>query len=337
MQNNWLKTRLIRDKAMEALTAHLPLSVQWESADGPLADTPEGFLVFPNQRIYTTVKSECRMHHLSELWATKEKSQGTGFLLIANTISEPVKKQLKKLGINYLDTAGNASIFYPPAIAIVIQGAKKQAILQPDKAFTKTGLALVFAYLTQDGLMQQNYRQIAAMLQISIDTIAKTNASLKMQHFVRQLTPTNMVLTDKKRLFQKWSDVYATRIKPKLFYEKFSFLTPAAERDWKSLKLSTQSCWGGEAAADLLTTHLRPALFTLYSTESKADLMRQYRFKPNPNGNIEVYLPFTDWNLMAEKGMTHVLLTYADLLNSGDPRNFEVAEQIYETYAQKFF
>jgi hypothetical protein len=336
MQNNWLKTRLIRDKAMEALATHLPLSVQWESVNGQSSDTTEGFLVLPNQRFYTVVQLECRMHHLSKLSATKGKWQDIGFLLIANTISEPVKIQLKKLGINYLDTAGNASIFYPPANVIVVQGEKKHMLPQPNKAFTKTGLALVFAYLTQEDLMQQTYRQIAATVQVSIDTIAKTNASLKIQNFIRQLTPTTMVLTDKKRLLEKWADVYATRIKPPLLYEKFSFLNPAAERDWKSLKLSPHSCWGGEAAADLWTEYLRPALFTLYSTESKADLMRQYRLKPNPNGNIHVYLPFTDLKTIGSNGVTHVLLTYADLLSSGDPRNFEVAEQIYEKYIQKF-
>jgi hypothetical protein len=58
--------------------------------------------------------------------------------------------------------------------------------------------------------------------------------------------------------------------------------------------------------------------------------MRNYRFKPNPNGNIYVYLPFTNIENMSEKNATHPLLTYADLLNSGDARNYEVAQKLYE-------
>ena len=91
------------------------------------------------------------------------------------------------------------------------------------------------------------------------------------------------------------------------------------------------------ALTGIQTQFLRPAIFTLYSTESKAELMRNYRLKPDTKGNIHVYLPFTSIENMSENTATHPLLTYADLLNSGEPRNFEVAQKIYENHVKILF
>ena len=338
MQAAILKERQIVDKAIDALTTHFPMLVEWETAH--LVDNKQpidGFLLLQNKRIAAEVKGDFRMHQLVQLLAQKAKHEA--FILIVNVLSENSKAKLKELGINYLDTAGNAFIFYPP-IAIAIDGKKKAVNREnlKDKAFTKAGMRLVFAYLKNETLIHQPYRDIAKIVGVSIDTITKTNESLKQQGFIRQLTDKKIALTDTKKLFEKWADVYETRIKPKLFYEKFSFLNTEAERNWKTIPLSKNACWGGEAAADLQTNFIRPAIFTLYSTESKVELMKQYRLKPDTKGNIQVYLPFTtNLEFMREEQATHPILTYADLLNTGEPRNLEVAQKLYENHVKIFF
>ena len=333
-----LKERQIVDKAIDALTTHFPMLVEWETAH--LVDKKasiDGFLVLQNKRIAAEVKGDFRMHQLSRL--LEQKAENEAFILIANVLPDNIKIKLKELGINYLDTAGNAFIFYPP-IAIAIDGKKSPVNREnlKDKAFTKAGMRLVFAYLKSETLIHQPYRDIAKIVDVSIDTITKTNESLKQQGFIRQLTDKKIALTDTKKLFEKWADVYETRIKPKLFYQKFSFLSAEAERSWKTIPLSKNACWGGEAAADLQTNFIRPAIFTLYSTESKVELMKQYRLKPDPKGNIQVYLPFTtNLEFMREEQATHPILTYADLLNTGEPRNLEVAQKLYESDVKIYF
>ena len=118
------------------------------------------------------------------------------------------------MGINYLDTAGNAFIFYPP-IAIAVDGKKREINKETlkDKAFTKTGMRLVFKYLRNETLLDLPYRTIAEAANVSLDTITKTNESLKQQGFIRQLTKQKIALTDKKKLFEKWANVYETRKK----------------------------------------------------------------------------------------------------------------------------
>lgn len=336
MHNAILIERQIVDRAIAALTTHFPIDVTWEIVDNPINHKGriDGFLTLQNKRIATEVKGDFRMHQLAGI--LKQKADYGHILLIANILSDTIKEKLREENINYLDTSGNAFILFPPDITIAIEG-KKRAInkeIVKDKAFTKTGMRVVFAYLKDPFLITKPYRNIAETVGVSIDTIAKTNESLKQQGFIRQLTDKEMALTEREKLFKKWADVYETRIKPKLFYEKFSFLNAAAERDFRTIPLSKNTCWGGEAAADIQTQFIRPAIFTVYSTESKAELMRNYRLKPDAKGNIHVYLPFTSMENMSEGRATHPLLTYADLLNSGDPRNFEVAQKIYDNHVK---
>jgi hypothetical protein len=344
MQNSVLMERQIVDKAIEALLTYFPVDVKWETAS---ADKEiDGFLIIQNKRLPAEVKGDFRLYQLEKI--LRQKSEYGDIILIANILTDSIKEELKKNGVSYLDAAGNAYIFFPPDIAIAVEGKKRVVIKDnvKDRAFTKTGMCVVFEYLKDDALLQLPYRQIGQQLEVSLDTIAKTNESLKQQGFIRQVTKNKMALTDKKRLFEKWADVYETRIKPPLLYEKFSFVTPEAAFTWKILALSHNTCWGGEPAANILTDFIRPAIFTLYSTESKADLMRNYRLKPDPAGNIYVYLPFMNIQRMRnttpgslnveERLVTHPLLTYADLLNSGDSRNFEVAQKLYESHVRFF-
>ena len=334
MYNSIFIERQIVDKAMDALIKHFPtpINIQWEGSNDQHDRGVDGFLIVQNKRISAEVKGDFRMHQLGKI--LKQKSDFGDFILIANVLPENIKEKLREEGVSYLDTAGNASIVFPPNIVIAIDG-KKRVINQEnlkDKAFTKTGMRVVFAYLINDSLLKMPYRTIAQTIGVSLDTIAKTNESLKQQGFIRQLTDKEMALTNKEKLFKKWADVYDTRIKPKLFYAKFSFLNNEAEQNWKKIPLSKNTFWGGEAAADIQTGFIRPAIFTLYSTDSKAELMRNYRLKPDSKGNIHVYLPFTNREIMSENNATHPLLTYTDLLNSGDARNFEVAQKLYENH-----
>ena len=110
MQAAILKERQIVDKAIDALTTHFPMLVEWETAH--LVDKKasiNGFLLLQNKRIAAEVKGDFRMHQLSRL--LEQKAENEAFILIANVLPDNIKIKLKELGINYLDTAGNA-FFY---------------------------------------------------------------------------------------------------------------------------------------------------------------------------------------------------------------------------------
>jgi hypothetical protein len=339
MQNIFFKEIQLVDKAIEALKSSFPISVAWEKNQNMQAEI-DGFFVLPNKRLATEVKIGFRISQLNAV--LKQKSNYGDLLLITDVLSDASKTILKKESISYLDTTGNACFFYPPTLTILIEGKKKlpEPEKYKDKTFTKAGMRLVFEYLKDATLLQKTYRKIADLTNVSLDTIAKTHESLKQQGFITESSAKQMVLTNPEKLIQKWADIYDACIKTNLFYGKYSFLNAEAALNWKSLELQPPTCWGGEAAAATLTNDLRPAIFTIYTTETRANLMRNYRLKPDITGNIHVYLPFTTTNYLLNndnKIITHNILTYVDLLNSGDARNFEIAQKIYEKYISVLF
>ena len=62
--------------------------------------------------------------------------------------------------------------------------------------------------------------------------------------------------------------------------------------------------------------------------------MKKFRLKPDPDGVIQVYEPF--WNIEEVQETAPPLAIYADLMITGDERNFKVAEKFLSKYLQKY-
>lgn len=293
----------------------------------------DGYLTLKNETFPIEIKRNFRLNQLSDL--TMHKKQYPNLILITDTLSENIKTALRENKINYLEESGNAFIQSPNAI-ILIDNQKyvSKSKNNKDKAFTNKGLVVVFHLLKDETLINTTYRYISEITGTSLDSITKTIQSLRQQGFIRQVDNKTMRLIEKKQLFEKWADAYEMRLKPKLLLGKFRFQDLNSELNWQKILLNNKSFWGGEPAADILTNFLKPANFTLYSTETRNELIKNYRFIPDKNGNIEIYQPFS---LISEGQTVSPLLIYADLLNSGDSRNFEVAQKIKEQYVKNIF
>ena len=91
--------------------------------------------------------------------------------------------------------------------------------------------------------------------------------------------------------------------------------------------------WGGEPAGDVYTKFLQPEILTLYTNEKKADLIKNYRLIPDPEGNVLVYQKF--WKEMdPETSVVPPVIAYADLLATGRKRCIETAQKIYEQHIE---
>ena len=331
-QVHYFQERQTIENAVEALENLTGLKFSW-TQDNAHDKGVDGFIKMNNQTFPIKHKQGFSLSKLPTILEIKSKNPN--LILISDTFSENVKSVLKSHKINYLDISGNSYIQFPNSL-IFIDG--KKAVKRPeknkDKAFTKKGIVVLFHFLNDETLLNQTYRQISETTGASLDTITKIIQSLKQQGFIHQVKDKIWRFNDKKRLFEKWADAYETRLKPHLFVGNFRFINTDAELNWQNIPLKPTSIWGGEPAADILTNFLRPGIFTLYSTEQRADLMKNYRIAPDPKGNINVYAPF--FNIDSEKTI-YPLLAYADMLNSGNARNLEVAEKIYEQYVKNIF
>lgn len=275
------------------------------------------------------IRGELKMATLPKLLEQKKKYPD--LILASQNIPEKVKSTLREQEFNYIDVNGNMFLKLPNTY-VFIENKNKKATSPKSKdlAFTKKGLIVVFDLLSYPELVNEPQRTIAEVSATSLDTVNKVLGSLKAQGFIRKRNEKEFRLDQKRNLFRKWIDAYEQRLKPALFVGRHRFQNLEKERAWDQIELNEASFWGGEPGADLLTNYLQPAIFQLYSTEARMDLMKNYRFIPDPKGNIYVHAPFTE-NLVTVK-RTNPLLVYADLVNSGDARNLEVAERINDAY-----
>jgi hypothetical protein len=263
------------------------------------------------------------------------KSRSGNFLLISNYISDNVKQKLRDEGIFYLDTSGNAYI-NESNFFVLIQGLKEKNIEKSKvtKAFNATGLKLIHALLSDETLYVSTYRAIATHCEIALGSVAAVMNDLKELGYLIDLDENTRKMVRWRELLERWVIEYGETLRPRLFEEKYRLLN--SNSHWKDIKLRTaKTVWGGEPAADILTDYLKPEKYILYTSESKGELMKNYKLVPDSGGDIIAYRWF--WNpelnvKWTNDGTTGPILTYADLMLSNDSRNIQTAERIYEKY-----
>jgi hypothetical protein len=281
-------------------------------------------------------KKAVRAHHLDRLIAQHQRHKP--LIVMAEYILPKVKEQLRQQGIAYIETTGNIFIRLPEHF-IMIEGKKRiTPVKETNRAFTKTGLKVIFLFLQDSALVQQPYRSIAAVARVGLGNVNHIMNGLKALKLVVLKGDGKYFIADKKTLLEKWLEAYEQRLKPTLHLGTFRFIDREQFFHWRNIKLDpTKTLWGGEPAGDLLTNYLNPETLTLYTGESKAEIMRQFRLIPDPDGNVEVYKKFWSENVTLERPVVPTLLVYTDLINTGNQRCIDTAKKIYEQELESKF
>jgi len=271
------------------------------------------------------VKKELRRHQLLQL--DNYRHRFNNFMVIAENIFPKIKEELREMGIAYLEANGNLFI-KNEGIYLLIDTNKKNAVKKEtaNRAFTKTGLKVLFHLLNDKQLVNKTQREIADTVGVGLGNIPQVINGLKETGYLIQYRKQEYVWENRKELLDRWINEYATELRPKLFKGKYTF-----KKDWKNLHLNTQhTVWGGEPAADKLTNYLRPEHFILYTDEKQNDLIRNYHIVPQTNGELEVLEIF--WK--PKDDIAPPIIIYAELMLTGGKRNKETAEKIYNEYIQ---
>jgi hypothetical protein len=258
-------------------------------------------------------------------------------IFIAAVLTEKVKKELRDNYISYIEMNGDAFIHKHP-LYVSISGSKKTSVKmhKPNRAFSKTGLKIIFAYLTTNESLDHPVRIWASMLDVGYSNFHYVNQGLKDLKFLIVKDANTMVLHNKKALLERWVQHYEERLKPALFIGRFRFVSRDDYKTWEMLDfVNTSTDWGGEPAAAVLTGNLEPQLFTIYTLETKAELAKKYRIIPDEKGDIAVYENFyRNYPFVHMRPITHPILIYADLIITQESRNMKIAKDIYEQYIQ---
>ncbi|TAE13366.1 MAG: hypothetical protein EAZ47_05375 [Bacteroidetes bacterium] len=285
------------------------------------------------------VKQELRHHQLTKIFS--QASENNPLIVIANHIFPKIKDELRNNAVAYLETNGNIFVKHKELLLWVdAQKPLQQLQIKTNRAFSKTGLKVLY-HLLQDDIVNWSYREIAALAGVGLGNVNYVFNGLKEFKFLIKINKSEYKLQNKKELLDKWIVGYAEKLKPTLFVGSFRFLNPRDFEQWRDVKFhSPTTTWGGEAAGSLLTNYLTPEVLTIYTNETRNELIRKYKLIPDEEGDIKIYKRFWNNNYDDSTESPNIvppLLAYADLISTDDSRCVETAEKIYQTFIRDEF
>ncbi|MEX2437455.1 MAG: type IV toxin-antitoxin system AbiEi family antitoxin [Candidatus Paceibacterota bacterium] len=277
------------------------------------------------------IKKEIRKHHIPQLKAFATKVGP--MILVAERLYPNIKILLNEAEIDWLDVAGNIHLKEKNTLIWVDHHTTTPDKKIKNRAFTKTGLKVVFLFLHDEAWLNRTYREIAEAANVALGNIKHVLDGLKEHNFIFAKNKNVLNLKNKEKLLDQWLTAFADELKPRIQKERYKFINKEAEQNWMHMELGQDVVWGGEPAADLLIHDLKPMEFILYTNKKRTELMKDYKLVPDEDGKIEVREPY--WTVENEQPNVAPLLTvYTDLMETGDPRNTNIAKRIYEKAAQ---
>jgi len=223
-------------------------------------------------------------------------------------------------------------------LIIYIAGQKVQHKQKTNqtKAFQEAGIKIIFNLLSNPENLQLSYRELAELADVSIGSVSNVMKELEDLNFILK-TKFKRVLKNKPKLLERWVIAYQDVLRPRLVKKQMRFIKPDATQNWEELFLDNEegiTHWGAEPAAAMLTNHLVPEKFTIYTTQSWQNLGQDIGLVPDLNGKVEVLQVFWKQSKTDNNQTTPPLLIYADLIGSGYSRNIETAQIILENELQ---
>ncbi len=269
------------------------------------------------------------------------------YILVFDSVSEEVANYCRDKGINYLDSAGNAYINTKNTL-VYIEGRQDNKYKESTKrVFQKTGLKLVFELLRNPMLSNEPYRIISDYVGISPASVGNFIEELEDDNFLIDIRGEKR-LNDIERLIMKWVFSYNEILKPKLHRGYFKLVSEKSLEALIENSNKDKVYFSGEYGAFFLNnkSYLKPNNLILYTDMRLSTLAKKYRLVPinqprESDVKVELVEPFWNTNYITEQDINtyninirplivNTVLIYADLLDSKNSRNIEVAEKIFK-------
>lgn len=253
-------------------------------------------------------------------------------ILLVDYLTKKTAAYLKENKINYIDTAGNIYIDTKKLFVYTHSKSKdNKKSNNTTKAFQEAGLKLILFLLTNPESLDYSYRKLSEISDVSLGSISNIFDDLEKQNLLLK-TKDKRILKNKDEIIERWTIAYNDILKPRIVRKKFN----AIDKNFSTndiLKLNSDKTIyiGGEPGAQILTKNLVPKKYILFTSEDIGSIGKELKLIPNNNGDIEIYSPFwTDKLKLSNKRVAPPLVIYADLVNSGNHRNLEIAKMILD-------
>lgn len=258
-------------------------------------------------------------------------------LLVTRYVTPPMADLLRKKGIQFVDTAGNAYI-NASSLYVFIKGNKRieePTRNVPGKSFRPAGLKVVFPLLCNPGMERESLRDIAQVAGVALGTAAAVMKDLEKTGYLVDISKRGRKLVKKEELLARWLTAYPEQLRPK---QLIGIYRTEDNLWWQKTDIQDFGAyWGGETAAAVLTKYLRPEIITIYTRQPVGKLLLKKRLKKHLNGNIEILEKF--WNFEDDRSQNDLvppILIYTDLMATGDSRNIETARMLYDGELSRF-
>ena len=245
-------------------------------------------------------------------------------LLITEYVSPQQGEMLRNKEIQYADAAGNMFIRYSGVAILISNCAKPQRIEQQKsagRAFSPTGLKLLFLLLTEPEALNWSYRDLAQYSGVSLGSVGYIMADLQKSGYLIDADG-KLIWKDRHNTIGKWCDYYRDKLLPRIKKRCYVGTIPDNYLEYPMLA-------GGESAAEQLHL-LKSNRLLAYRTGNINLCIAQNRWKEDINGNIEIRTPF--WPECRTFDKIPYLLIYADLLAEDDSRCTGIAGEIFNRF-----
>ena len=251
-------------------------------------------------------------------------------MVVCEAITISLKNQLKELGLGYYEI-GN-ELHLPLSLKMKNITTNKEDRLTSRLGYrTDSSLKILFYFVIFKPSLQFTQRELSERLGISLGAVNSALKNLERLGCIKVLANGKKLLGDFQVVSDRWRYQFLDVERRKLFIGRFSPINESFYSNWKDIDLDkTNSYWGGECAASLVTNYLTPGEFTIYTYENQiGELLKNLKIKKDPNGKIEILNAF--WPSEINKNDLRTVpdfLIHADLLNSENSRNRETADYI---------
>lgn len=291
------------------------------------------------------------VHHLLIRTNAERNRWGkaTEFLLLADYVNPLLAEQLKKAGVNFIDTAGNLFLRREPELFLYVEGKKPQVIHKdkPTRLFQPSGLTLLYGPLIEPESINLPYRNLASANGVALGTVGWVKRDLKEQGYLEPIGKDRVRLVHRKELVDRWVQGYASRLRPKLHVGRYRHLTNNFEAIIKAfrqymLERGILWCVTGGLGANEIIHHYQGSTLTLFVEFWKHDDedLKDLKWLPSSEGPITILSSFSprvcQMNGSQQRvPVAHPLLIYAELLYQGTDRDLETARLIYKKYLEE--
>ncbi|WP_238557197.1 MULTISPECIES: type IV toxin-antitoxin system AbiEi family antitoxin [Elizabethkingia] len=315
-------------EAIASLEDTTGLSITIES----VRETYDVVLQINNETFYCIAKKNAKNANYGIIMSSlKDINNSKNNIVIADYLTKKTAEELKQNSINYLDASGNAFI-KTRDFFVYVEGRKTKINKKTNqtRAFQEAGLKLLLLLISNPETLQFSYRELAEKTGIALGSVSNIFKELEESHYLLK-TRNKRVLKNQDDITERWIIAYNELLKPRSLRKKMRAIGNEFNTNNIINKNNIKLYFGGEPGGELLTGHLKPKDYIIYTDEETSKVAKELKLVPDEEGNIELYNKFwTDSLHLKNEHTAPPLVVYADLLGTGNNRNIETAKIILE-------